>query len=136
ARLPSSRQCRLEPEEVALLERAVDEPGLDVLRPPGALLAVGGDRGVEAQPRDHGVGVTRVGEDGDPRAPALLTPAGEGAGVLGGLEDGGALRAEHIADSAGPVVTARAPATVTTAGAVAGVVDAVGGGDRVLDLLR
>src|SRR5690348_17055451 len=62
----------------------------------------GADARVQAQPRDHGVGVTRVGVDGDPLALAGLAPAHEAGGVeRRRLEQGAA--EERVGDGAGAV---------------------------------
>src|SRR5688500_3466922 len=88
----------LQPGPVALLERPVDHARLDVLGPAGALVAVVGLRGVEAQAGDDDHRVPGVGVDGDPAAEAAFAPAAEPAGVERGLENPGALRPEHVAD--------------------------------------
>src|SRR4051794_7046627 len=91
-------------------------------------------RRVEAQARDHGVGVTGVGVDRDPLALARLAPALEARRVERALEQAAAVHG--VAHRARAVVARVLPLAVPAAVLVRLVRDPVGRGDGVLHLLR
>jgi hypothetical protein len=112
--------------------------------PPGAALerrprdvAAGHDAvaaRVQAQPRDHRVGVAGVRVDRDPLPRTPMAPRHEARGVERALEQAAAV--EGIGDGAGAVVAAALEAGVAAAVDVRLVLQLVGGEDRVLDLDR
>src|SRR3954447_18317377 len=91
-------------------------------------------RGVEAQARDHRVGVAAVRVHRDPRALAGAAPALEARRVERLLEEAAAVA--RIPHRAGAVVARVLPLAVAAAVAVRLGGDAVRRGDHALDLLR
>src|SRR3954447_1536927 len=106
------------------------------LRAPAWPAAAAGARGrrVEAQAGDHGVGVTGVRVDGDPLALAGLAPALEARRVERLAQQSAAV--QRVAHRARAVIARVLPLAVAAAVLVRLPRDAVGGGNRVLDLLR